>query len=83
MFLEDITLWIEITDGIVSKELIMPSLKEKLDIQKTILEEVKRSYRNKITDEFFEPTNFNNYDGIYEGDGFFLTNFRADRVSEF
>ncbi len=50
---------------------------------KDCIEEVKRSYKNKITDEFFEPLNFNNYNGVCEGDGFFLTNFRADRVREF
>ncbi len=47
------------------------------------LKEVKKSYNNKITDEFFNPVNFNNYKGAKDGDGFFITNFRADRVREF
>tara|TARA_B100000989_G_scaffold113522_2_gene83422 strand:- start:416 stop:1921 length:1506 start_codon:yes stop_codon:yes gene_type:complete len=47
------------------------------------LQEIKNSYKNKITDEFFNPSNFNNYKGAKNGDGFFITNFRSDRVREF
>ena len=46
------------------------------------IKEINESYKNEITDEFFEPRNFNNYSGIMENDGFFITNFRADRVRE-
>ena len=47
------------------------------------IKEVEKSYKKKITDEFFKPMNFNNYNGVLDGDGFFITNFRADRVREF
>ncbi len=40
------------------------------------------SYEKHITDEFFEPTNFAGYSGAKDGDGFFITNYRADRVRE-
>ena len=40
------------------------------------------SYDKHITDEFFEPTNFDGYNGARDGDGFFITNYRADRVRE-
>ena len=43
---------------------------------------IDESYENHITDEFFEPTNFEGYDGVKKGDGFFITNYRADRVRE-
>ena len=40
------------------------------------------SYNKHVTDEFFEPTNFGDYNGARDGDGFFITNYRADRVRE-
>ena len=43
---------------------------------------IEQSYKNNITDEFFKPINFENYSGVEDGDGFFITNFRADRVRE-
>ncbi len=43
---------------------------------------INESYEKHITDEFFEPTNFEGYDGVKKGDGFFITNYRADRVRE-
>ncbi len=46
------------------------------------LSAIKDSYEKHITDEFFEPTNFNGYNGAKDGDGFFITNYRADRVRE-
>ncbi len=46
------------------------------------LESIKKSYDKKVTDEFFKPKNFSNYSGVEEGDGFFITNYRADRVRE-
>ncbi len=46
------------------------------------ISELKKSYKNHITDEFFEPTNFSNYKGANHNDGFFITNYRADRVRE-
>ncbi len=46
------------------------------------LSAITDSYDKHITDEFFEPTNFNGYNGAQDGDGFFITNYRADRVRE-
>ncbi|MEE2695340.1 MAG: 2,3-bisphosphoglycerate-independent phosphoglycerate mutase [Pseudomonadota bacterium] len=43
---------------------------------------IKESYSKHVTDEFFEPVNFGNYKGAVDGDGFFITNYRADRVRE-
>ena len=44
--------------------------------------ELEKSYKQHVTDEFFRPTNFENYSGVKDGDGFFITNYRADRVRE-
>ena len=46
------------------------------------LSAISESYEKHITDEFFEPTIFNDYNGAKDGDGFFITNYRADRVRE-
>ena len=46
------------------------------------LSAIIESYQKHVTDEFFEPTNFNGYNGAKDGDGFFITNYRADRVRE-
>ena len=43
---------------------------------------IKESYQNKVSDEFFKPVNLGNYDGVKKGDGFFITNYRSDRVRE-
>ena len=50
--------------------------------QKNPLKSIKESYEEKITDEFFKPKNFSNYSGVKKNDGFFITNYRADRVRE-
>ena len=50
--------------------------------KKNYLSAIIDSYNKHITDEFFEPTNFNGYNGAQDGDGFFITNYRADRVRE-
>ena len=50
--------------------------------QKNPLKSIKESYDEKITDEFFKPKNFSNYSGVKKNDGFFITNYRADRVRE-
>ncbi len=60
------------------KAIIEGSLKKNIDPIKAI----EDSYRKNITDEFFKPINFSNYSGVEDGDGFFITNFRADRVRE-
>ena len=43
---------------------------------------IQKSYDNSLTDEFFIPLNFNNYNGALDGDGLLITNFRSDRVRE-
>ena len=43
---------------------------------------IQKSYDNSLTDEFFIPLNFNNYNGVLDGDGLLITNFRSDRVRE-
>ena len=50
--------------------------------QKNPLKSIRESYEKKITDEFFKPKNFSNYSGVKKNDGFFITNYRADRVRE-
>ena len=50
--------------------------------KRQFLSAISESYEKHITDEFFEPTNFNGYNGAKDGDGFFITNYRADRVRE-
>ena len=52
------------------------------DHQKCPLKCIEQSYSKKITDEFFKPKNFSNYSGVRKDDGFFITNYRADRVRE-
>ena len=49
---------------------------------KDCISSIRKSYNNHITDEFFVPTLFNRYSGVKDGDGFFITNYRADRVRE-
>ncbi len=43
---------------------------------------VKASYAEKRTDEFVLPTVVDGYDGMRDGDGFLMANFRADRARE-
>jgi 2,3-bisphosphoglycerate-independent phosphoglycerate mutase len=43
---------------------------------------IKESYQREIYDEFIEPTAFGDYNGMREGDGVIVANFRADRVRE-
>ena len=43
---------------------------------------IEESYKKSVTDEFFIPTNNYSYKGIKDGDGFLITNYRADRVRE-
>ena len=50
--------------------------------QECPLKSIKQSYSEKTTDEFFKPKNFSNYSGVQKDDGFFITNYRADRVRE-
>ena len=43
---------------------------------------VNAAYENDITDEFVEPTVLGDYDGMQNGDGILMANFRADRARE-
>ncbi len=48
----------------------------------TAIEAVDQAYAADKTDEFIPATVIGDYDGFKEGDGFFCTNFRADRARE-
>ena len=48
----------------------------------TALEAVQAGYDAGKTDEFLEPGVIGDYAGMKDGDGFFCTNFRADRARE-
>jgi len=50
--------------------------------QDNILGYVEESYKNKIFDEFIEPTAFGDYKGFEENDGVIFCNFRSDRFRE-
>ncbi|AIL12784.1 phosphoglyceromutase [Candidatus Paracaedimonas acanthamoebae] len=43
---------------------------------------VEENYTSKITDEFIPPALFQDYQGMHDGDGLFIANFRADRVRQ-
>ena len=43
---------------------------------------IEQSYTNNVNDEFVLPTSIGNYNGMNDGDGLFMCNFRADRVRE-
>ncbi len=43
---------------------------------------IKQSYDKGHTDEFVEATVIGDYDGVKEGDGILMANFRADRARE-
>ncbi len=43
---------------------------------------VEDSYKNNVHDEFVLPCVIGNYEGIQDGDGFLMANFRADRARE-
>lgn len=48
----------------------------------SVVDYIKNSYAEDVTDEFIEPSAFNNYDGMHDGDAVLITNFRSDRVRE-
>ena len=43
---------------------------------------VSESYENDIGDEFVEPAVIGSYEGMSDGDGLIMTNFRADRARQ-
>jgi 2,3-bisphosphoglycerate-independent phosphoglycerate mutase len=46
------------------------------------LKAVEQSYAAKTSDEFVLPTVIGGYEGMQDGDGVFMANFRADRARE-
>jgi 2,3-bisphosphoglycerate-independent phosphoglycerate mutase len=48
----------------------------------TATDAVQAGYSADITDEFLKPAVIGDFAGIRDGDGFFCTNFRADRARE-
>mgnify|MGYP006091027945 CR=1 FL=1 len=49
---------------------------------KTPLAAVQNAYDNDLSDEFVLPTVIDGYDGMKDGDGVFMANFRSDRARE-
>ncbi|MFC1674108.1 2,3-bisphosphoglycerate-independent phosphoglycerate mutase [Pseudomonadota bacterium] len=45
-------------------------------------EAIKEAYDVGVTDEFFGPTILGDYEGMQDGDGLLMANFRADRARE-
>lgn len=43
---------------------------------------VQENYASKISDEFIPPALLQHYQGMQDGDGLFIANFRADRVRQ-
>ena len=43
---------------------------------------LKEQYKNGVGDEFIAPHKVGDYEGIKDGDGLFMINFRADRVRQ-
>jgi len=43
---------------------------------------VQGLYEQDVTDEFIKPHLLSGYEGVKEGDGFFMTNYRADRARQ-
>lgn len=48
----------------------------------TAVEAVEKGYNADLNDEFIKPTIINGFDGISDGDGLLMANFRADRARE-
>jgi len=47
-----------------------------------VISAITASYGVSVTDEFVVPTVIGDYDGMKEGDGILMANYRADRVRE-
>jgi 2,3-bisphosphoglycerate-independent phosphoglycerate mutase len=46
------------------------------------LSAIRNSYEGDVVDEFVLPTAIGDYDGMQDGDGLFMANFRTDRARE-
>ena len=51
-------------------------------LARNALEAINQSYAKNVSDEFILPTVLGDYTGINNGDGIFMSNFRADRARE-
>ncbi len=49
---------------------------------KSAHEAISNSYINEVTDEFIQPSIIGNYQGMQDGEGLWMVNFRADRVRQ-
>jgi 2,3-bisphosphoglycerate-independent phosphoglycerate mutase len=49
---------------------------------KSIQEAITKSYESNIYDEFIKPIVLENYDGMKDGDGLLMANFRSDRARQ-
>ncbi len=47
-----------------------------------LLEYVRKEHEKMVSDEFIRPMAAENFEGMQNGDGIMMTNFRADRVRE-
>ncbi len=48
----------------------------------TVQEAIERNYTQNVGDEFMLPAALNGYEGMKDGDGLLIANFRADRVRQ-
>lgn len=67
--------WERIQEAYVALTQITPS-------RQTAIAAVEQSYADNINDEFIHPVAIGNYQGMNDGDGLFMCNFRADRARE-
>jgi 2,3-bisphosphoglycerate-independent phosphoglycerate mutase len=49
---------------------------------KNAIEAVEASHKADVTDEFVKPVVIGDYDGMKDGDGIFMANYRSDRARE-
>ena len=56
--------------------------KDSNEVQQTPEKVLEVNYANKVTDEFIIPTVCGNFEGMEDGDGILMANFRADRARE-
>jgi 2,3-bisphosphoglycerate-independent phosphoglycerate mutase len=51
-------------------------------VARSAVDAIEEAYKNDVTDEFLEPTVLRAYEGMLDGDGVLMANFRADRARE-
>ena len=62
--------------------MIVGTTEKRLDRAEKATDAVKRSYENGDSDEFVLPIAIGDYQGMNDGDGLIMANFRSDRVRE-